>query len=151
MELVLGHTKLEFLSGLLTGYSKRLCLQFGSELLNELLNQSNQMDAGKEVTKEKSSSEVSRKMEPAEGEDETALLKYLIPYFLNDDHDLLVQTYGVSLELARVDGYKLGMALKRARRRTPSANGETSEKQLKQNTMISFQITMSFTHLIKKL
>ena len=86
-----------------------------------------------------------------EGEDETALLKYLIPYFLNDDHDLLVQTYGVSLELARVDGYKLGMALKRARRRTPSANGETSEKQLKQNTMISFQITMSFTHLIKKL
>ena len=151
VELVLGHTKLEFLSGLLTGYSKRLCLQFGSELLNELLNQSNQMDAGKEVTKEKSSSEVSRKMEPAEGEDETALLKYLIPYFLNDDHDLLVQTYGVSLELARVDGYKLGMALKRARRRTPSANGETSEKQLKQNTMISFQITMSFTHLIKKL
>ena len=84
VELVLGHTKLEFLSGLLTGYSKRLCLQFGSELLNELLNHSNQKDVDKEVTKEKSSSEASKKTESAEGEDETALLKYLIPYFLND-------------------------------------------------------------------
>ena len=86
-----------------------------------------------------------------EGEDETALLKYLIPYFLNDDHDLLIQTHGVSLELARVDGYKLGMALKPARSRISSAKGETLEKQHKRNTMISFQITMSFTHVIKKL
>ena len=53
-------------------------------------------------------------MESAEGEDETALLQFN-PIFSNDDHDLLIQTHGVSLELARVDGYKLGMALKPAR------------------------------------
>ena len=151
VELVLGHTKVEFLSGLLTGFSKRLCVQFGSELLNELLNKSKEEDIGEEITKENSSGEVSEKMEPGEDKDETAVLKYLIPYFLNDDHDLLLQTHGVSLELARIDGYKLGMALKPAPSRVSNASGETLEKEQKRNTMISFQITMSFTHLIKKL
>ena len=103
----LGH-KVKFLSGSLTGYSNGVS-QFGSELLNELLNQSNQMDAGKEVTKEKVQVKSAEKMEPAEGEDRRHCLS-IWSHIFSMMTDLLVQTYGVSLELARVDGYKLGMA-----------------------------------------
>ena len=79
------------------------------------------------------------------------VLDDLIPFFLNDDHDLLLQTHGLSLEFARVDGYKLGMALKPTSQSMTDIKKSITEQQQDDNNMISFQITMSLSQLFNNL
>jgi len=173
VQLILGHTKLEFLSGLLTGFSKRLCLQFRSELFNELMNISNKNDIIDQVDDVNGSNnkntngngtsldeveaatdfDSKREKEDISKEDAQNILAYLIPYFLNNDHDLLLQTHGLSLEFARVDGYKLGMALKPISQTMTNMKKDTTDNvnNADSNNMISFQITMSLSQLFKSI
>eukprot|EP00943_MAST-04B_sp_MAST-4B-sp1_P009601 g9601.t1 len=173
VQLILGHTKLEFLSGLLTGFSKRLCLQFRSELFNELMDISNKNDSIDQVDDHNSNNNKNinsngtsfdeieaatdvgsnRGKEESSKEDAQNILAYLIPYFLNDDHDLLLQTHGLSLEFARVDGYKLGMALKPISQTMTNMKKDTTDNfnNADSNNMISFQITMNLSQLFKSI
>ena len=180
VELILGHTKLEFLSGLLTGFCKRLCLQFRSELFNELIdisnedkktkdavdddnainnnynvgsnnNNNNNDDDDDDPTDSKTASSNSNNSEDVAENDGQNVLDDLIPFFLNDDHDLLLQTHGLSLEFARVDGYKLGMALKPTSQSMTDIKKSITEQQQDDNNMISFQITMSLSQLFNNL
>ena len=101
--------------------------------------------------KSKTASSNSNHSEDVAENDGQNVLDDLIPFFLNDDHDLLLQTHGLSLEFARVDGYKLGMALKPTSQSMTDIKKSITEQQQDDNNMISFQITMSLSQLFHNL
>ena len=95
VELVLGHTKLEFEAGLLTGSTKRLCVQVLMDMLSLAVEKNPTGEGGEDASKEKDGAGVDQR-------DAVDIANVVLPYILEDDHELLVEIKNVIFEIQRV-------------------------------------------------
>ena len=110
IDLVLGTTVVEFSGGLITGKSKRLCIQVLVDMLNLALKETEDSDDGSSTTGAASNAgkrEImsAEKLVPMiENRDVKSLLQILLPYILDDDHEFLVEIHHLSIAFSRKTG-----------------------------------------------
>lgn len=95
VELILGHTKLEFEAGLLTGSTKRLCVQVLMDMLSLAVKKKPTGEDGEDASREEDGAGVDQR-------DAVDIANVVLPYILEDDHELLVEIKNIIFEIQRV-------------------------------------------------